>query len=376
MPTNDAQAFMRLLLGRFLLFGVVLAPLLSCLVVEFVQTIELNPAHLLGMANWFIGDAIGIGIMTPLVLAVERTAAADLFSRTRRIETIGILVGITALTAGVFAQRGLPIVFILFPALLLAIFRLGSSGAAIGVFLMTVPAGLLTVLHRGPFSTGTPDSLMHSIFLLQCFLAVSLVTIYSVSAALAERNRLQEELVVAYHKADANAGTDHVTGLANRRTFDKHLALEWRRAIRENLSISLVMIDVDQFKLYNDHYGHLAGDACLRTIGSILANASLRATDLVARYGGEEFAVVLPRATAQGAALIAGIIRQAVSDRCLPHLPYAAGIVTLSLGVASIHPKAEWDETLLIQLADQALYQAKKDGRNCVKVWEGVLPEN
>ncbi len=367
---------MRLLLGRFLLFGVVLAPLLSCLVVEFVQTIELNPAHLLGMANWFIGDAIGIGIMTPLVLAVERTAAADLFSRTRRIETIGILVGITALTAGVFAQRGLPIVFILFPALLLAIFRLGSSGAAIGVFLMTVPAGLLTVLHRGPFSTGTPDSLMHSIFLLQCFLAVSLVTIYSVSAALAERNRLQEELVVAYHKADANAGTDHVTGLANRRTFDKHLALEWRRAIRENLSISLVMIDVDQFKLYNDHYGHLAGDACLRTIGSILANASLRATDLVARYGGEEFAVVLPRATAQGAALIAGIIRQAVSDRCLPHLPYAAGIVTLSLGVASIHPKAEWDETLLIQLADQALYQAKKDGRNCVKVWEGVLPEN
>jgi two-component system chemotaxis family response regulator WspR len=179
-------------------------------------------------------------------------------------------------------------------------------------------------------------------------------------------------MTAAYHEADLNAGIDHVTGMANRRTFDKQLAREWRRAVRERVGLSLIMIDADQFKLYNDHYGHLAGDACLRMIGSILRNAPLRETDLAARYGGEEFAVILPRATSEGASLMAERIRQAVADQHIPHLPYHPGIVTISMGVATIRPTDEWDETMLIEKADQALYLAKKEGRNQVKSWDEI----
>jgi diguanylate cyclase (GGDEF)-like protein len=358
--------------SRFFLYGVLLAPLASTIFVQLMRTIFAFPAGLLGLLNWFIGDAIGIAIMTPLIVAIDRQEIVSLFSRARRLETIVIFGGLTLLSVCVFAQSSLPVVFLLFPALLLLIFRLGSSGSAIGVFLVVVPAAALTVRQRGPFAPAMTGSLIHSILLLQCFLFVSLVTIYSVSAALADRDRLQQEITAAYREADWNAGIDHVTGLANRRAFDKQLAREWRRAVREKVSLSLIMIDVDQFKLYNDHYGHLAGDACLRTIGSIIKNAPLRETDLAARYGGEEFAVILPRAISEGASLLAERIRQAVADRHIPHLPYHPGIVTISMGVATIHPTGEGNETMLIEKADQALYQAKKEGRNQVKSWDGI----
>ena len=360
------------ILGRFFLYGVLVAPLTSTIFVQWMRIIFAQPAHLLALSNWFIGDSIGIAIMTPLVLAIDRREIAVLFSKAKRVETISILVGLTALSLSIFAQSSMPVIFLLFPALLLVIFRLGSSGSAIGIFLMVVPAAWFTIQQRGPFAPAMTGSLIHSILLLQCFLFISLVTIYSVSAALADRDRLQQELTAAYKEADANAGIDHVTELANRRVFDKQLAREWRRAMREKVSLSLIMIDVDQFKLYNDHYGHLAGDACLRTIGSILKNAPLRETDLAARYGGEEFAVILPRASSEGASILAERIRQAVADRHIPHLPYYPGIVTLSMGVATIRPTEEWDESILIEKADLALYLAKKEGRNQVKLWDGI----
>jgi diguanylate cyclase (GGDEF)-like protein len=360
-------------IGRFLVFGVLLAPLVSTASVEMFRLAQGEPSSLLGLWNWFIGDAMGIAIMTPLVLAIEQEEIALLFRGARRTETLLILLGLTALSWAVFAQTELPIVFVLFPALLLAIFRLGSSGSALGLFLMVVPAAYFTVQQRGPFapeSVAAKSQMLHSIFLLQCFLGVSLVTLYSVSAALAERDRLQNELSAAFKEADANAGLDHVTGVANRRAFDRQLTREWLRAAREKVNLSLIMIDVDHFKLYNDQYGHLAGDVCLRAIGSILANAPLRATDLAARYGGEEFAIILPRAGLEGASLLAERIRQNVADLCLSHLANTPGIVTISMGVATILPTVEWDETKLIEMADRALYQAKKGGRNQVQRWD------
>lgn len=365
-------------LGRLLFYGVLLAPLASSAVVEACLSIWFKPAQWLAMGNFFFGDALGMAIMLPLTLAVDRTELASLFNRSRCLESIGILGGLALLSCIVFAQTGWPIIFLLFPPLLLMIFRLGISGSAIGVFLMCLPAAYFTALRQGPFvmpEIGSTEKMMqvHSIFLLQSFLAVALITIFAVSAALAERDRMQQELTVAYQEADINAGLDHVTGLANRRTFDKHLEREWRRAVRENAGLSLMMIDVDHFKLYNDHYGHPAGDACLQAVASVLHNAPLRSSDLAARYGGEEFAVILPRAGSEGTFILADRIRQSVADRCLPHLPYTPGIVTISIGVATILPKLELDQALLIQLADQALYLAKKDGRNRVKAWDGVL---
>jgi len=187
-------------------------------------------------------------------------------------------------------------------------------------------------------------------------------------------DQARQELATAYRKADANAAMDHVTGLANRRAFDKHLEIEWRRAILENFSISLIMIDVDQFKLYNDSYGHVAGDTCLLAVGTVLRNAPLRTSDLAARYGGEEFAIILPRAGAEGALLVAERIRQSIVDQCLPHRAQLPGIVTVSAGVATVQPRPEGKATSLIEMADHALYRAKTEGRNRVEVWDGTNP--
>ncbi|HEX4321127.1 MAG TPA: diguanylate cyclase [Acidobacteriaceae bacterium] len=357
---------------RFFVYGVVLAPLVSTLFVALLWILYGHPAGLLGLLNWFVGDATGIIIMTPLMLALERHEIAALFDRARRWETVVILGGLLMLSVCIFAQSKAPVVFLLFPALLLIIFRLGNAGSAIGIFLMVASAAIFTVQLRGPFAPAITGSLIHSILLLQSFLFVSLLTIYMVSAVLAGRDRHQQQLTVAYQEADANAATDHVTGLANRRAFDQKLAQEWRRAVRDRAVLSLIMIDVDQFKLYNDYYGHLAGDACLRTIGEILGSAPLRETDLAARYGGEEFAILLPRAGSEGAAMLAQRICQTVADRHIPHLPYHPGIVTLSMGVATIRPIDEWSESMLIEKADQALYCAKKEGRNQVKLWENM----
>lgn len=363
-------------LGRFGFFGVVLAPLCSTV---FVEAVEAGLGHhprgsLVPLLDYFIGDAMGIAIMTPLFLAMEWPELSELFSKTRRVETASILLAMAGFSLLVFTQRELAFVFLLFSALLFVVFRLGSSGGAIGVFLMAAPAIYLTAVRKGPFVPSPTASITHSLFLLQSFLGIALVTVYLVSASLRGRERHTDAMTAAYREADANAGIDHVTGLANRRTFDRKLAQEWRRAVRDKTSLSLLMIDVDYFKLYNDHYGHLAGDECLRIIGSVFRSAPLRETDLAARYGGEEFAVILPRATAEGAFFLADRIRQTIADCHIPHLPHPASIVTVSMGVASIRPSEEWTPATLIERADQALYQSKKDGRNLVRTWERLEP--
>jgi diguanylate cyclase (GGDEF)-like protein len=365
-------------LAAFVFYGVLLAPLASTAVVELILIGLGTPAQILALSNYFIGDAMGIAMMTPLVLAVHVREVRLLFAAKKRWETVGILAGLTLLAIAVFSQNGLPLVFLLFPALLLSIFRLGISGSAIGIFLMAVPAAFLTVQRRGPFSPGlvtNNNQIVHSIFSLQCFLGICLVTIYSVASALAERDRAQKEMTEAFEVEQTAAATDHTTGLANRRTFDRELARQWRRALREHGNLSLLMIDVDQFKLYNDYYGHVAGDACLLAVAKVLMKAPLRESDLIARYGGEEFAVILPRANADGASRIGELIRQSVADAALPHFARVPGIVTVSIGVATFHPTAEMNEaglneSELIQRADSALYIAKGAGRNQIRIWQ------
>jgi diguanylate cyclase (GGDEF)-like protein len=164
------------------------------------------------------------------------------------------------------------------------------------------------------------------------------------------------------------AGLDHMTGLANRRTFDKELSREWRRAVRERGSLSLLMVDIDFFKRYNDHYGHPAGDECLRAIASLLARTMVRSNDLAARYGGEEFAIILPGSNLDGALMIAERLRDAIAHANLRHEGSSRGTVTVSIGVASVLPTRTMEESQLIQAADTALYLAKRNGRNQVTV--------
>lgn len=185
--------------------------------------------------------------------------------------------------------------------------------------------------------------------------------------------RRTRELDEANRKLASLSLTDGLTGIANRRYFDDHLNLEWSRAARDRQPLSLVMVDIDHFKAFNDHYGHLAGDDCLRQVARVLKNIASRPGDLVARYGGEEFALILPH-TENGARVLGERCRAAVAGIKIPHhASPVRPVVTVSVGVSSILPGRDQDPSRLIEAADRALYRAKLLGRNRV-VEEEVAP--
>ncbi len=163
------------------------------------------------------------------------------------------------------------------------------------------------------------------------------------------------------------AESDGLTGIANRRTFDDRLRLEWLRAQREGLPLSLALIDVDFFKRFNDGYGHQQGDECLRQVASTVAAALFRPGDLAARYGGEEFAVIMPGTLEHGANAVAERICDRIRQLALPHAHSdVAAHVTVSIGIATLTPAADADYPALVSAADAALYAAKHAGRNRV----------
>lgn len=179
---------------------------------------------------------------------------------------------------------------------------------------------------------------------------------------------LSKELKKANQKLEKMALMDGLTGISNRRLFDKTLKKELKRARRKKMDLSLIMIDIDNFKEYNDTYGHQQGDQCLKKVASVLDQETKRAADFAARYGGEEFAVILPDTAKDGALKIAEDIRKRIIDLKMDHKNSAVSdFVTVSLGVSSIRPEDEVTQELIktfINQADQALYQAKENGKN------------
>ncbi len=212
-------------------------------------------------------------------------------------------------------------------------------------------------------------------------IALSLLT-YCFRAAL-----LQSEYIRAQHALtrsqfalrEANARLkqlsmhDALTGLPNRRQFDQSLELEWSRALRNRRPLSLLIVDVDCFKALNDLHGHQAGDDCLQKIASALHRSLRRAGDVAARYGGEEFAAILPDSDLLGAAAVAESMRLAVFDLEIPHEESSVErFVTISAGVATVEPSADQSQASLISAADEALYRAKRNGRNRVEIADSV----
>lgn len=160
--------------------------------------------------------------------------------------------------------------------------------------------------------------------------------------------------------------TDSLTGLYNRRYVEDRLIEEWRRCARSEMPLSVLMLDVDSFKLYNDFYGHQQGDACLKAISSKMAEFARRPGDVCARFGGEEFLILLPETTAETACELAGDLCRAVAAMRLPHSQSEHGVATVSIGVASVVPQGSARYEHLLREADVNLYRAKDAGRNQV----------
>ena len=478
-------------LWRFALFGGVLGPAASGL-----WTISTTGGFLsfISVATkfryWFVGDSLGILLLTPLMLALLDPDVVQLFAWRKLPETIGLLFLLFGTTTFVFRTDDFPFAFLILVVLIPVIFRMGLSGSAIGVLLISPPATHYTFAGHGPFAR--PNSQYWGL-LLQMFFVTLLAMVYVLSAVRAEERRLAEELrrsetryrvlaetsrdlilrttldgvrtyvspsieqvtgwteeelpppdklAVLIHPADREkfegflqrlrskpgshslvyrarkrdgrygwleayvgaifnrasvpdelvwtirdisarvaqeellklekrqaqklAWTDGLTGLNNRRAFDERLSEEWSRLQETGESLSLLLLDVDHFKSFNDNYGHQSGDECLRQIAGVIGECIRHTGDFAARYGGEEFAVVLPRAEMARAQEIAERIRARVLDHQMDHIGSATGKVTLSVGAASTGNRSHPGAGELLAAADRALYVAKGSGRNRV----------
>ncbi|BAQ64082.1 diguanylate cyclase domain-containing protein [Geminocystis sp. NIES-3709] len=200
------------------------------------------------------------------------------------------------------------------------------------------------------------------------FVAVKLGDGFAITVRdITERKKMELKLQEANKKLQLMANSDGLTQIANRRRFNDYLAQEWQRNKRQNQPLTLILIDIDCFKLYNDHYGHQKGDECLIQVAQAITKALYRHGDLVARYGGEEFAVILPNTNIEGGFKVAESLRNAIDSLAIPHqTSRITQHLTISLGLACVIPTAQNSLEDLISQADNALYTAKKEGRNRV----------
>jgi diguanylate cyclase (GGDEF)-like protein/PAS domain S-box-containing protein len=195
-----------------------------------------------------------------------------------------------------------------------------------------------------------------------------------------QRKAAEDQLAALNFELSLQATTDGLTGLSNRRRLDEALDLEWRRAARDGSPLSMMMIDLDRFKLFNDRYGHQQGDVCLKAVAKILGSFIRRPGDIAARYGGEELGVLLPKTDILQASLLAERVRAAIEAAAMQHegnTPF--GVVTASIGVAALRPfaSASGDAAAeLLSAADEALYEAKHTGRNRVVMSKRAVAEH
>lgn len=321
--------------------------------------------------TWYLGDMLGMAVLAPMVIMVQRPAFFSMLRRRELPHTLLVLAGPVIVTALVFTHSNDPLTFFMFPMFLLVAFRLGLPGTVVNICLVALMAIGFTVKGHGPLMLIPGEHmLLHRIVIAQLFAAVAIFTMFPVAALLEEKEELKNSLAASEARYRNLAHADELTGLPNRRAFNLELENAWADAFAAGRQVALVILDADHFKQYNDEVGHIGGDACLRSIARVIAGIVEGVQGIAARIGGEEFAVILPDTTLVRAQEVAEEIRRSVVGLALSHPSSPCGVQTVSLGVAARVPLRGQDSIDLMRLADQALYSAKLAGRNQVRVMD------
>lgn len=358
---------------QFVLFAVLLGPLVASLAAGLVLHL-LHGSPLTVPLRWFPASALGMSVVVPVALGLARRETRDLFLPARLLNTSLYLAMIAVATWGIFLRSDFPWLFFIFPPLLFLVVRLGLSGGVLGCCVIAAIGTEFTVAgSSGPLARMAEPTLEHRILILQLFLATAVLSVSVVAIVFADLKRAmlaasdsEERYRLLASSMETLAREDALTGVANRRQFDRVLAGEWQRALRHGAPLSLLLLDIDGFKQYNDLYGHLEGDRCLCAVIALAAEMIHRGGDTVSRFGGDEFAIVLPDVDAAAAIDLAERMRRAVEGKGMEHSGNPRGIVTVSLGCATLVPDAGASVIDLLTAADEALYRAKKGGRNRV----------
>ena len=334
--------------------------------------------------TWWLGSALPHLIFTPTILLWQNLSYKEIWTKSWEI---GLGLSIFLGVSWIAFVSGYPLAYLFLPILIWTVFRYGSFFASLLVSIVSLIAILATAKNHGLYIPNEPNA---SLLLLQSFMAVLALTSLILSAVIDEKKAAQLSLKQAMENLELQVierttelqrseallkkanfeleklvNIDGLTQVGNRRCFDDRLKMEWQRLSRDVQPISLILFDIDYFKLYNDLYGHQMGDACLTAIAQTVKQVLSRPADLVARYGGEEFVIILPNTDIQGALIVAEHIRIAITNLGIVHQSSSiSDIVTISLGVASLLPNSKQELATLIKQADTALYRAKQQGRN------------
>jgi diguanylate cyclase (GGDEF)-like protein len=355
------------LVSRFVGFALMMGPAVSAtLYASYLHFFRMDHPFWKILESRGVSDMLGYAMLTPLVLVLSDRDSYRSSNRYRMLTKISLVFLVSLVGFVVFGQSAFPVLFVLLSVTLIASMQIGFTASVICVNLLGVIGTVETMHGRGPLMMGQGSILEYRILLLQAFLTLTMVTTFSIGAMQIEREAFQAKLKLAYDEMEALATIDALTGVGNRRLFDDFLETEWARLLRSGESIAVLMMDVDHFKRYNDDFGHLAGDTCLRAVAQAISRTAHRSTDLLARYGGEEFVFLLPSTTLEGAVYIAQSIRPAVENLYLHPEAKLRRKVTVSIGCAAMIPAADLTPAMLIGASDEALYRAKMNGRNCV----------
>jgi diguanylate cyclase (GGDEF)-like protein len=333
--------------------------------------------------NWFdvfktgaLADIVGVVIMMPFILSMRKH---DIKVNTIKIKPYFIrLFNFIAISIYLFVltRTGYPLLFMIFPPILLSIVIMGYRGAIMHLVIVAIIGMEALECQFSPFMFVTDSGLHERTIGIQIFLLTISITTLVFTSLLADRYRLEQALFITNVKLSEMATTDALTGLANRRGMENFVNEIWMSSLKRKEHMSIILLDVDKFKIYNDRYGHLAGDDCLKSVANTMKKVT-RGQDIAVRYGGEEFMLMLSRADTLGAMRVADRLRKAIIDLQIPHPDTNETVITASFGVISTEGFPEIrDVKTLICRADEALYRAKKLGRNRVELAQEEKEEN